>query len=155
VPIRYRLLLPIIGLVLFGMGTYESVRFNREAHPSEDRYFWWVSIRLDSDPQSRHHRVITPAPCIDGTSDCVGWNGDYMSVHPGPLAQILEWSALPAFLTTAVVVLGLAKLGVSEAVSFMICAPALIAAWYYLIGWWLDRWRDKRRQYTAALATGK
>jgi hypothetical protein len=157
VRIRFKLLLPIVGLMLFTTVTYQSVRFNREARRSARRYFYWSSIRLDSDPQSKHHREMIPSPCIDGTTDCLEWNRgwNYIVKHPGLWAQILGWSALPASLVTALIVLGLAKLGLSEILSFMFFAPLLITTWYYLIGSLLDHWRRKRSQNTAALAARK
>jgi hypothetical protein len=51
---------------------------------------------------------------------------------------------MPAFLIGAAIVHGLARLGVSEVRSFMIALPMLIAFWYYLIGWLLERWTGKR-----------
>jgi len=35
-------------------------------------------------------------------------------------------------------------MGISQVSSFMFSMPVLILAWYYLIGWLLDRWISKR-----------
>jgi hypothetical protein len=154
VGIRYRLLLPIVGLVLFAVVTYDAVRMNREAHPLSTRYFWWSSIRLDSDPQNRHPRQVSPTPCKDGRTNCVEWDPVEIWVDPGVLTLALGLSSFPAFSIAGLIVHGLAKLGVSEVLTFMTAVPILIAAWYYLIGLLLDRWRRNRRQYTAALGAG-
>jgi hypothetical protein len=37
-------------------------------------------------------------------------------------------------------------MGISQVSSFMFLMPVLIFAWYYLIGWLLDRWISKRSQ---------
>jgi hypothetical protein len=55
-------------------------------------------------------------------------------------------SALPAFVVGTAVVRGLASLGVSEVWSFTIVMPLLILAWFYFIGWLIDRWVHKRSQ---------
>lgn len=66
-------------------------------------------------------------------------------VDPGWLARCHVLSALPAFVVGVGIVRGLGRLGVSEVISFMISMPLLIFAWFYFVGWLLDRWRQKRR----------
>jgi hypothetical protein len=61
-------------------------------------------------------------------------------------------SAFPAFVVGGLAVEGLGRLGISEFSTFMFLMPVLIVAWYYLVGWLLDRWLGKRRQQTAATA---
>jgi hypothetical protein len=74
------------------------------------------------------------------------WEGPYKIVDPGYLADSSVLSGLPAFLASAVIVASLSRLGVSQVLSFfMISTPILLFAWYYLLGWLLDRWRAKRR----------
>ena len=138
-PRRWRLVLPIIGLSLFAVFTYHSVRMNRETQPAPSRYFWWESLRLDSDPLNKHPKGATR--CKNGEENCVTWEN--MWVDPGWLAEFLMLSALPAFIVGGFAVRGLARLGVSEVSSFMFLMPALIFAWYYFVGWLLDRWRYK------------
>jgi hypothetical protein len=53
-------------------------------------------------------------------------------------------SALPAFIIGGLAVSGLGKLGISQVPRFMLLMPALICAWYFLIGWLLDRWIRRR-----------
>jgi hypothetical protein len=65
-------------------------------------------------------------------------------VDPGYLAKSLVLTALPAFALGAVVVRGLAHIGVSEVWSFGAVMPLLIFAWFYFVGWLIDRCVRKR-----------
>lgn len=130
------------GMVLFGLLTYASVQGNREMrHGRHGRYFWWGSVRLDSDPLEKHS---TLEPCTQGHEGDCAWDPMYMWVDPGWLEKTLVISALPAFFLGAVFVRGLARLGVSELASFMSAMPVLIIAWFYVVGSLLDCWRHKR-----------
>jgi hypothetical protein len=53
-------------------------------------------------------------------------------------------TALPAFLLGAGLVGGLGRIGFSQVWVFMISMPSLVSAWFYFIGWLLDRRRMKR-----------
>ncbi|HTM36142.1 MAG TPA: hypothetical protein VL156_05315 [Terriglobales bacterium] len=53
-------------------------------------------------------------------------------------------SALPAFVAAIAVARGLARVGVSELLSFMVAMPVLTVAWFYVVGWILDRWWYRR-----------
>jgi hypothetical protein len=53
-------------------------------------------------------------------------------------------SAFPAFVFGGVIVRSLGRLGISEVSSFMVLMPLLISAWFYFVGWLVDRWRFKR-----------
>jgi hypothetical protein len=55
-------------------------------------------------------------------------------------------SALPAFIVGVFAVSGLGRLGLSQVSSFMFLMPILIFAWYYFVGWLLDRWIHWRAQ---------
>jgi len=146
---RWRLVLSLWGLILFALLTYHAARWNRETrqgHPS--RYFWWGATRLDSDPMNKHPR--RPLPCEQGTDDCISFDPEYISVEPGLMQKALVLSALPGFLSSLAVVRGLARLGVSELVSFMLTTPVFIFAWFYSLGWLLDRRRYRRSVRTAA-----
>jgi hypothetical protein len=79
-------------------------------------------------------------------SDCVGWDPVSIWVDPGWLAKMLMVSALPAFAIGALIVGGLGRLGTNEVWTFMISMPILICAWYYLVGWLVDRWAFRRSQ---------
>jgi hypothetical protein len=59
-------------------------------------------------------------------------------------------SALPAFVVGEFAVHGLGRMGISQVSSFMFLMPVLIFAWYYFIGWLLDRWISKRPHLSTA-----
>ena len=140
--VRWRPILCLWGLVLFGLLTYASVQGNREMrHGRHGRYFWWGSVRLDSYPLGKHS---TLEPCTQGQQGDCAWDPMYIWVDPGWLEKALVISALPAFLLGMVFVRGLGRLGVSELASFMSAMPFLTFAWFYLVGWCLDRWQHKR-----------
>jgi len=139
---RWRATLCVWGLVLFGLLTYASIQGNREMrHGRHGHYFWWGSLRLDSDPLDKHPTLEL---CTQGQEGDCAWEPLYIWVDPGLLEKALVVSALPAFLLGAVFVRGLARLGVSELASFMSTMPVLIIAWFYVVGWLLDRWQRKR-----------
>jgi hypothetical protein len=139
---RWRPILCFWGLILFGTLIYGSIRVNRDMrHNHYSRYFWWGAVRLDSDPLNRHSRV---EPCEWKQEGDCGWDPGYIWVTPGLIQRALVLSALPAFLAAIAVVRVLARLGISELVSFMFTMPVLILAWFYTVGWLLDRWRYRR-----------
>ena len=139
----WRPILCFWGLILFGLLTYGSVRANRYLHTQHvyGRYFWWGSVRLDSDPLNQHPML---KPCEQETEESCTFDPEYIWVDPGLIERALTLSALPAFLLALAVVRGLAHFGISEWLSFMIAMPLLTIAWFYAVGWLLDRWRYKR-----------
>ena len=81
-----------------------------------------------------------PAAQCDATDGgCVGWDPVYLHVSPGLAAGMLVLSGLPAFALGAVLTETLGRLGISQVTTFMIAMPLLIAAWYYFLGWLVDR----------------
>jgi hypothetical protein len=145
---RWRLALPVFGLILFGGVTRNSFHLNREIQRTPNRYFWWSSTRLDSDPLNRHS--LTTESCNDSAEKCLDWTPVFIWVEPGWFAKSLMLSAFPAFVLGAVVVHGLGRLGISEVSSFMVLMPLLISAWFYFVGWLVDRWRFKRSERISA-----
>jgi hypothetical protein len=148
---RWRPTLCLWGLILFGLLTYASIQGNREMrHGRHGRYFWWGSVRLDSDPLDKHPKL---EPCTQRTNGDCAWEPLYIWVEPGLLENALVLSALPAVLLGRAVVFGLARLGVNELTTFMSTMPVLILAWFYGVGWLLDRWQHKRslRRSSASL----
>ncbi len=139
---RWRLILPVIGILLFAVGTYESVRINRERIKQPTRHFWWSSLRLDTDPV--HQRSQAATPCKDTPDNCAEWDAGFLSVEPGPLARLLMISGAPAFIVGISLARGVGHLGISEATSFLTAMPLLLAIWYYAVGRLLDRWIYKR-----------
>jgi hypothetical protein len=138
---RWRWVLPSIGLSLFGAVSYHSYSFmsNLETPGTSHRYFWWSSIRLDSDPLNKYEGG--PIRSKDGT---VGFELGWVRIDPGLIPRSLMLTALPAFAAGGVLVRGLGRLGVSQVSTFMVLMPLLIFTWYYFIGRLVDRWRDKR-----------
>jgi hypothetical protein len=135
--------LPVVGLLLFTSETYQSVRMNRQGRHSPSRYFWWSSVRLDPNPRDKDPQVV--ATCKEGQENCVTWDLRSRIVDPGLLTELLILSGLPAFLIGAVILSGFGHLGINQIWAFMISMPLLLFAWYYLLGWLVDRWRLKRQ----------
>jgi hypothetical protein len=52
---------------------------------------------------------------------------------------VLIFSSLPAFLLGLFIVDDLAIWSVTKVLSFMIVTPVLIAAWFYMVGWLIER----------------
>jgi hypothetical protein len=82
--------------------------------------------------------------CKDGIEDCTTLDPVYIWVDPGWAERMLLVSAFPAFIAGAAIVAGLARLGISELSTFTVSIPVLIFAWFYFVGWVIDRWRYKR-----------
>jgi hypothetical protein len=141
---RWRAIHPLCGLCLFAFGTLASIRANRNFHNDSQRYFWWSTLRLDSDPLNKHSSSRASVACAESTETC--WPVDPVAiwVDPGWLSKCFVLSVLPAFLVTLAIVRGLAGLGVSELTSFFISMPLLTVVWLYSVGWAFDRWRGKR-----------
>jgi len=143
---RWRPGLCLWGVILFAFLTYGSIRTNRDLsrdlyHNHRSRYFWWGSVRLDSDPLNRYSM---PEPCTWKVRGDCGWDPGYIWVRPGIFERALLASALPAFVAAIAVARGLARVGVSELLSFMVAMPVLTVAWFYVAGWILDRWWYRR-----------
>jgi hypothetical protein len=140
---RWRLVLPVVGLILFAGVTNNSFRMNHAIQRTPSRYFWWSSTRLDSDPLNRH--PLATEPCTDSSIEkCGDWTTEFIWVHPGWVAKSLMLSAFPVFMFGLLIVRGLGRFGISEVTSFMVLMPLLVFAWYYLVGWLIDRWKYKR-----------
>ena len=137
--LRWRLFLPILGLFLFGVESYWSFRLNRELGSTPRKYYYWSSIRLDSDPL----RTTYSKSCKPENEAC-DWKPTWVWIDSGYVAKAVMSLCLPAFALGAVAVIGLGHLGISEVQSFLALMPVLVFAWLYLVGWLLDSWRRKR-----------
>ena len=133
---RFRFVLPVVGLLLFGFESYHSVMMNHAAHTT--RYKYWSAIKLDTDPLGRHQPTFIPCK-DDPKANCVGWDPQYIWVHPGWITKTLLLGALPAFLVGALFVRGLGHLGVNQLLTFVISMPILITGWFYWVGRLVDR----------------
>jgi len=93
-------------------------------------------------------------PCAQESDEDCGFDPEYIWVTPGWIEIALTLSAFPAFFLAITVAHGLAHLGVSELRSFM---PAMLlgtVAWFYAVGWHLDRWRFNRSLRRASVVSG-
>jgi hypothetical protein len=137
--IRFSVILPVVGLLLFAVVTYRSMAANPEDQGVPNKYYWWSSLRLDTDPLNHNPR---PDPVPSTTNMTPGW-----------LDRLLTVSALPAFLAGSGLVITLSKQGVDEVLTFLVSMPILVFAWFYLVGWLLDlmiaRWIVRRSQTTS------
>jgi hypothetical protein len=143
--IHWRVLLPTCGLLLFAFGTFELYR---DQPVRGGRYFWWASIRLDTDPLNKRvaSAQIACKQEVSGTSEsCLLTDPIDIWIEPGWLARVLILAALPAFFLEAGTIAAMSRIGVSQLLTFMISMPLFIFAWFYFIGWLLDRCRNKRR----------
>jgi len=132
--------LSVVGLILFSWVSYNAWNANRHPHIASSRYFWWASLRLDTDSTNSRGSKW------DFSNDDSGWGHADVWIDPGWVARLLVLSALPVFLISAVAITGLGMIGISQLSSFMSLTPTLIVGWYYFIGWLLDRWSFKRSQ---------
>jgi hypothetical protein len=133
---RWSLILPAYGLPLFSFISYQSPRAVGNYKKPPGRYFSWSGIFLDTDPNTK--------PCGNDVEPCFEFNPQFMDVTLAPPTRLLLLTALPAFLIGMLLVNGLGKLGCSQLLSFMVLLPLLIWAWFYFLGWLLDRSRYKR-----------
>lgn len=151
--IRLCWILPAFGLLLFFGETYDSVRLNRDlrARIPYRRDFYWSTFRLQSDPLGK----LPPAPCgadINPKTCADWWAVRDVIVDPGAILSTLMISSLPAFFVAMKTVRGLGRLGVNEVYSFFVLTPILLSAWYFFLGWVLDRlWIRLKRKKTAAI----
>jgi hypothetical protein len=96
----------------------------------------------DREPPNTHVKVAveTGGPSWDAASiDHFGSPSDI----PGR-AFIL--CAVPAFLIGLAITDILSNYGVNEFATFMLTMPPLVAAWFYFVGWLLDRARRIRER---------
>jgi hypothetical protein len=140
----WSVILPVTGLILFAVVSYRSALANHETQNAPGKYLWWSSLRLDSDPLNEH--PIPVSPCENAKAKCGNDDLADKKVAPGWSDKLLIISALPAFLAGAGIVMGLSMAGIDEVLSFMVAMPILLFAWYYFIGWLIDRWRRRRKE---------
>lgn len=138
--LRLRIILPALGLLVFTAQTYKEYRAWQTEKPS--RYFWWSSLRLDSDPLNHRPYPIKRADAAE--SGEATWVLRDRWVDPPYVVTLLIYSGFPAFMITVAIVGVLGRLGISEILSFLVSAPVLLATWYYFVGRLLDRWLRKK-----------
>jgi|SRR5580704_10421841 hypothetical protein len=134
---RWKLVLPVVGFILFVGVTYQS----QKSHDVVSRYFWWSSIPLDSEPLNKSRSA-----CKHGIENCPVWGPEEIYVTTGLLPRVLMLSATPAFFLGSLVIEEFARRGISEVPTFMVSMPLLIAGWFYLLGSFIDKLVSKMRR---------
>jgi hypothetical protein len=137
---RWRILLPIIGVIAFGAISYSSYRTGLQRHQIPSRYFKWSNLPLDSAPL----REQSLSDCAASVVPCLVWEQEPGIMSPTAFERLFILSALPAFAACLALIFVLGKIGVNEILSFMVSMPFLTAAWFYLVGRLLDRRRSRR-----------
>ena len=137
--LRLRWLLPASGLIVFAIMTYNSFQWHHQ-YAKNRRIFMWSSIHLDADPLNRHASDFRSTNCVPDKSGCTEWDPETQWIEPGLLTRALMFSAFPVFIVSGILVYLLARVGVSEAVSFMVFMPILSFVWFYMVGCVLARW---------------
>jgi hypothetical protein len=138
---RWSIILPLCGLLLFGTITFAS--HLRHQTKYQGRIYYWAGYPLDPDPL-HIDPPKAPVPCPQG-QECVAWDPISIWSTPGPLMNLLIFTGLPGLLVGALIVSLLSRMGVNEIWSFFVCMPVTLSAWYYLIGWLLDRRRWQKQ----------
>jgi hypothetical protein len=137
---RWRILLPIIGVIAFGAISYSSYRTGLERHEIPSRYFKWSNFPLDSAPL----REQSLSDCAASGVPCLAWEQEPNIMSPTAFERLFILSVLPAFAVCLALTFVLGKVGVNEILSFMVSMPFFSAAWFYLVGRLLDRRRSRR-----------
>lgn len=124
---RWRWILPIVGLALFVVVSVQSWRNSHRVHSA--RHFRWSVFLLNSQPlKTAESDVVPPLP------------------EPSWPDSILRTTALPIFCLGALIDYPLSRLGISEVLTFLTAMPLLIFAWYYFIGSLIDRRAVRRKR---------
>lgn len=134
---RFSIILPALGLLLFAAVTYRSMEVNQQGPDGPHKYYWWSSLRLDTDPLNKNPKPA--GPCGSSKGNCADWEPPATQIAPGLLEKTLNISALPAFLAGTGLVIELSKRGVDEVLTFMVSIPILLFLWFYFVGWLLER----------------
>jgi hypothetical protein len=134
--VRWKLVLPILAIIAFGVESVASFRVNQHLATTRGKYYWWSSIRLDTDPLNKHPEAH--AWCKPGQENCQE-QFTFVWIDSSYATRLLEVLALPAFALGGVLVGGLAKFGINEVWSFMALVPFLVVTWFYLVGWLVER----------------
>jgi hypothetical protein len=135
--IRWKVVLPVVGLIVFAGISWHSYRNPSEGNAAVGRYFYVGSvIRLDSHPPPER----TPAPCDSAKEPCVSMGIEDVGLwhHPGTLERIITFCVLPAFFIGLFITGVLGRFDMNQIVAYMISMPLLIFDWFYCVGWLID-----------------
>jgi hypothetical protein len=132
---RWSIIVPVLGMLLYGVLAYTSVRQNRELRTR--RVFYFGALPLERAVK----KVSPPTPTGD---EVVGWDPESIWIDPGLLHKLVIITGFPAYVATLIGMNALVAAGVSQMWSFfLIFSPSLIG-WYYFVGWWMDRKRHRK-----------
>jgi hypothetical protein len=147
---RWSIILPVVGLAAFASITEQAYRIDATTRLPL-RYVYWSGMRLDRQPQLPPPPYLTcseGAPCAFNylTRRFIRNDSDWGHEYRTPLyPELLGWSAFPVFLLSGLLISGLGRLGVSHVWTFFIVMPPALSAWYYFLGWTIDRRRYRRQ----------
>jgi len=147
---RWRVILPICGLLLFAWISYHSFQNYYSLNHVQGRYFWWGALRLDTDQQRPKTPPQPIQPC-DDHQGCAQWEPEYAWISMSWQEKVLVLTGMPAFLVGGILFYVLGRAGINQVWTFMIATPVLLAGWYYLLGWLIDRAADRKRRLPSDL----
>src|SRR5260370_41782616 len=101
--LRWSVILPMVGLILFAAVSYRSMPVNHHEQEAPRKYYWWSSLRLDSDPLNENPQLA--APCATEKQNCS--NGEFPNIKIVP-----SWLDRLFFTSGQSAVLGGVALGV-------------------------------------------
>jgi hypothetical protein len=139
------LILPFIGLLVFAGQSFQSFRQQQNALKRGNTCFCWSNTPLDEKPFDTRYEVFGRSNLTScGYLRELEAQTDLGCGQPSLPARLLMLTELPAFLMSLGIVKSLAKLGVSEVMSFIVTMPPLIFAWYYFLSWMVARLTRRR-----------
>src|SRR5258705_13802683 len=128
---RWSVILPMVGLILFAAVSYRSMPVNHHEQEAPRKYYWWSSLRLDSDPLNENPQLA--APCAIEKQNCSNGEFPNIKIVPSWLDRLLIISSLPAFLAGGAFVVVLRKAGPDEGLTFITSLPILFFVCVYLV----------------------
>lgn len=139
----WSVVLPIVGILLFSLVSWQSFKVNREIQQHlPSKYFYWSAIRLDTDPANRRNWDVGKRR--DGDENCGGWELRAIWVEPSLFGTFVLLIAFPAFVLGRLIVGLLGTEGINQLTSFMLLMPVLLLIWFWFVGWVFDRWIHRR-----------
>src|SRR5258708_30112524 len=112
---------PMVGLILVAAVSYRSMPVNHHEQEAPRKYYWWSSLRLDSDPLNENPQLA--APCAIEKQNCSNGEFPNIKIVPSWLDRFLIISALPAFLAGSAMLVVLSEAGLDEVLPFMVSMP--------------------------------
>jgi hypothetical protein len=127
---RWQIVLPVVGLLLFGFINCASyLKEKHESKPGPRKYSWWWGIRLDRRPLE----IEPPKTSQEG------WEPQYILIELGPLQKLVILTGFPAFLLSVPLIHALDSFGADQLIVFLTITALGLAVWYWFLGWLIDR----------------